>query len=71
MSRRQEQSDSSGIMTRKPGVGVTQVQFPGIPNDGDAGYGPSCIWQNLSGTAGTLIYINQGTNTSATWNAIA
>lgn len=41
------------------------------PTNGVLGYSTGCLWINKSGTAGSILYINQGTTTSSTWFAIA
>jgi len=40
------------------------------PTNGRTGYAPSCLWQNPYGAVGSLLYINTGSVTSATWVVI-
>ncbi len=42
-----------------------------VPTDGDDGYQTGCIFQQTDGGAGTALYINEGSVTSADFNAIA
>lgn len=56
-----------GFPTR-PGTSSTVTT--GVPTDGIAGFAPGALFQNFKGGIGTLLYINRGTNTSATWVAI-
>jgi hypothetical protein len=72
MVRRNELSDSSGIVSRKPGgIGVTIIEFPGVPTDAVQGFAPGCIWLNVSGALGSAFYVNVGTFTSSNWLNIA
>lgn len=49
---------------------VTYAVGATIPTDGDAGYAVGCIFKNSAGGAGTTIYINEGSNTSASFRAL-
>ena len=69
--QRHDIQDATGVVVRKPNVGIMQVVSATTPTNGQAGYGPGCLWQNHSGSAGTVLYVNTGTNTSTTWVAIA
>lgn len=57
-----------GFPTR-PGTSSTAVT--GVPTNGIAGYGPGALFQNYKGSAGSLLYVNQGSATSAMWLNIA
>jgi hypothetical protein len=52
------------------GNGLGASNANGTPINGAKGFAPSCLWFNPKGTAGTLIYANTGTVTSATWTNI-
>jgi hypothetical protein len=41
-----------------------------VPADGVAGYQTGCIWQHTDGTVESAFYINEGSNTSADFNAV-
>lgn len=41
-----------------------------IPADGTAGYAAGCILQVRNGSAGTVLYVNEGSKTSCDFNAI-
>lgn len=41
------------------------------PSNGVAGYAKGCLWINDQGSAGSLLYINTGSTTSATWTNLA
>ncbi len=41
-----------------------------VPTDGTAGYEKGCFFQHTDGSAGTVFYINEGTNSSADFNAV-
>src|SRR3990167_7815719 len=54
--------DGSSMVTRATGATV--------PTDADAGYAKGCIFTQTDGVVGSTIYINEGTSTSADFNAI-
>jgi hypothetical protein len=51
-----------------PGTSSTAVT--GVPTNGIPGFGPAAIFQNWKGSLGSLVYVNTGTVTSATWTNI-
>lgn len=63
-------ADPQGKTYEVTQYGITNAQKAGTPTNGDAGYAPSCLYQNLTGTIGSLLYVNSGTVTSATWTNI-
>lgn len=69
--RRQELQDATGVILRKPPVGVLKQIATTTPTNGQAGFATGCVWVNTSGTAGSIYYINTGTNTSSTWTNLA
>jgi len=42
-----------------------------VPTDGTAGYETGCLFQHTDGAAGTAFYVNEGSNTSCDFNAVA
>lgn len=42
-----------------------------VPTNGTAGYTSGCIFIDLDGAAGSQVYINEGTNTSCTFNSLS
>lgn len=54
-----------GLPTR-PGTSSTATT--GVPTDGIAGFAPGAVFHNYkASSAGTMLYVNVGTATSATW----
>jgi hypothetical protein len=53
-----------GIPTRP---GETSTATTGVPTNAVAGFAKGAIFHNFKGSLGTLLYVNTGTNTSATW----
>ncbi len=51
------------------GFGITQAAGKSPPN-GQAGFSPGCLFHDLDGDAGEQLLINEGTKTSAAFNAI-
>ena len=56
-----------GLPTR-PGGSSTAVT--GVPTNGILGFAPGALFINFKGSVGSLLYINTGTNASATWTNI-
>ena len=50
--------------------GLLQLSGATVPTDGDAGYAHSCIFQHTDGAAESSFYINEGSVTSADFNAV-
>ena len=75
MARRQDVQDAGGIfLNTQRGALIAGPMAPGtytvgtgVPINGTAGYAPSCIWNNLLGSPGTLLYMNTGTVLSSVW----
>lgn len=61
--------DGSGLITRLPGRGIMHAWGAGAPS-GTTGYAPGCIFTRVDGSAGTAMYINEGTSSAAVWVAI-
>ncbi len=69
--RRHTLQDGTGILASKPPVGTLIIYQTAAPTNGQTGFATGCIWINTSGTAGAILYLNQGTASSTTWLAIA
>jgi hypothetical protein len=57
-----------GLPTR-PGTSSTTTT--GVPTASIQGFAPGALFINFKGSAGSVLYVNQGTFTSATWLNIA
>ena len=64
-------ADQKGSHEEKMGVGILRAVAATTPTASAAGYAIGCTWQNTAGTAGTILYVNIGTSSSATWLNIA
>jgi len=51
--------------------GLLFASGPTVPTAATAGYRTGCIFQHTDGTAGTALYINEGSVTSCTFAAVA
>lgn len=61
-----------GHMTGYPTrPGTSSAATTGVPTAGIAGFAPGALFRNWKGSVGSLLYINTGTATSATWTNIA
>lgn len=61
------QGHMMGLPTR-PGESSTATT--GVPTNGIAGFAKGALFHNFKGSAGSLLYVNTGSNTSATWTNI-
>ena len=57
-----------GLPTR---AGTSSTATTGVPTNGIAGFAPGALFLNFKGASGSALYVNLGTNTSATWQNIA
>jgi len=51
--------------------GLLFASGPTVPTDATTGYQPGCLFQHTDGGAGTVLYVNEGTNASCLFAAIA
>lgn len=56
-----------GLPTRP---GESSAATTGVPTAGIAGFAKGAMFHNFKGSLGSLLYVNTGTNTSATWTNI-
>ena len=70
MSKPATLHDGSGIAETIPGLGIIRAYGDTVPADGADGYATSCIFHHTDGGDGTALYVNEGTSTSADFNAI-
>ena len=56
-----------GLPTRS---GESSTVTTGVPTNGIAGFAKGALFLNVKGSAGSLLYSNTGSNTSATWTNI-
>lgn len=52
----------------KTATGITRVAGKTMPTDALSGYAPGCIFQHIDGSAGAVLYINEGSATSSDFN---
>lgn len=58
------------VLQRDPAGKVMRAQGASVPTDGDAGYAIGCIFTKTGNGVGTTLYMNEGSATSADFNAI-
>jgi hypothetical protein len=56
-----------GLPTRP---GTSSAATTGVPTAGIAGFAPGALFLNYKGSVGSLLYVNTGSNTSATWTNV-
>lgn len=59
-----------GIIKSIPGVGILDAWGDAVPSDGASGYGASCLFRYTGGGGGTMLYVNQGSQSSCDFDAI-
>lgn len=59
------------VLQRSPAGDVLLAQGATLPTDADAGYAVGCIFLKTNGGVGTVLYVNEGTASSADFNALA
>ena len=62
--------DPKGIFASKPGVGALLAEGTTVPTDATTGYAPGCLFFDVNASAGSQLYVNEGTNASCDFNAI-
>lgn len=70
MSKPQVLHDATGDIVRTP-KGVLDAYGDTVPSDGADGYLTGCLFRHTDGGAGTSLYVNEGSVTSADFNAVA
>jgi len=58
------------VLRRDPAGKVMEAQGANVPTDADAGYAKGCRFIKTDGGVATTIYINEGSATSADFNAV-
>ncbi len=56
------------ILVEIPGDGKLWVFGTSVPANGTAGYAKGCIFVDTDASAGSVFYINEGSNSSCTFN---
>ena len=62
--------DAGGIIADIPGRGVVLAVGDSVPADASLGYATGCLFIHIDGGDGSALYVNEGTNSSADFNAI-
>lgn len=72
MSSRFKRQDATGVIAEDGGPDKKLlVTGTAAPTASAAGFQKGCLYVNTAGSAGSLLYINTGSTTSATWLNIA
>ena len=56
-----------GLPTRP---GQSSAATTGVPTAAITGFAPGALFINFKGSVGSLLYVNTGTNASATWTNV-
>lgn len=70
MSRKFTKHYSSDVVCEDPTLGKFIAAGTTVPSDAAVGYAPGCVFIQLDGSAGTYLYVNEGTRASADFNAL-
>lgn len=71
MSQIHATQDATGVIVKVPGYGILQAYGTTVPTDGTAGYAKGCLFFHIDGSAGTMLYCNEGTGTSCDFDAVS
>lgn len=61
---------TTGILLQKENGDILDAHGDTVPADGTAGYATGCLFRHTDGGDGTALYVNEGTRTSADFNAL-
>lgn len=50
--------------------GFSSTATTGVPTNGIAGFAKGALFINVKGSVGSLLYVNTGSSTSATWTNV-
>jgi len=67
MSKPHQIQDSTTILERHPIRGIVKAAGITVPTSGSVGYAPGCLFSDLDASAGSTLYINNGTKASSTF----
>ena len=68
---RQQFVDVKGILVHNTAFNGLVASGTGAPTAAATGYATGCLWIRSDGAAGSCLYVNTGSATSATWLNIA
>ena len=71
MSRPGTLHDATGTILEVPGIGIMDAYGDTVPSDAATGYATGCLFRQTDGSTGTSLYVNEGSNTIADFNAVA
>lgn len=71
MSKPLNQHSAVGTLIEVPGEGIYFAKGTTKPTDGATGYAKGCIFIDTDASAGSVIFCNEGTVTSADFDAIS
>tara|TARA_R110002020_G_scaffold35671_8_gene107445 strand:- start:2626 stop:2850 length:225 start_codon:yes stop_codon:yes gene_type:complete len=70
MSKEINDHQGTGVLARTPVDGILIAYGTTVPSDAAEGYGTGCLFMQTDGGDGTSLYVNEGTNASANFNAV-
>jgi hypothetical protein len=71
VSSRFRRQDATGVVIDNEPQGKDLVYGTTTPTASASGFEKGCLYVNTAGSLGSILYINTGSNTSATWTNIA
>jgi|TARA_R110000824_G_scaffold54030_11_gene149163 hypothetical protein len=70
MAGRHKLHDGTGVVASSDTGDFLIVAGTTVPTDGASGYATGCLFLKTDGGAGTALYCNEGTNSSANFDAV-
>jgi hypothetical protein len=71
MSGRHKIQDATGVIASAENGNFLLVAGTSVPGDTEAGYATGCLFLKTDGGAATSLWVNEGSASSANFNAIA
>jgi hypothetical protein len=71
MSKPLDRHDATGVLIQVPGEGIYFAKGTTVPADGATGYAKGCIFVDIDAAAGSIFFGNEGTVSSADFDAIS
>ncbi|MAH47361.1 hypothetical protein CMI37_16165 [Candidatus Pacearchaeota archaeon] len=70
MSGRHQLHDATGVVASLDNGDYLIVAGDTVPSDGVTGYSVGCLFMQTDGSAGSALYVNEGSNTSANFDEV-
>ena len=70
MAGRHKLHDATGVVASNDNGDFLIVAGTSVPTNGASGYATGCLYLKTDGVAGTALWVNEGSNSSADFDAV-